>query len=41
MVGTAAGGAEALAEAFARLIWPESGKGRFGEPTTCWNCPNR
>ena len=26
LVGTATGGAEALAEAFARLIWPESGK---------------
>ena len=26
LVGTAASGAEALAEAFARLIWPESGK---------------
>ena len=31
LVGTAAGGAEALAEAFARLIWPDSGKGRFGD----------
>jgi putative ABC transport system ATP-binding protein len=26
VVGTAAGGAEAFAEAFARLIWPESGR---------------
>lgn len=26
VVGTAAGGAEALAEAFSRLIWPESGR---------------
>jgi len=26
VVGTAAGGAEALAEAFARLVWPEGGK---------------
>ena len=31
LVGTAASGAEALAEAFARQIWPESGKVVLGE----------
>jgi putative ABC transport system ATP-binding protein len=31
VVGTAAAGGEALADAFARLIWPESGKVTFGK----------
>ncbi|MBS3650101.1 ABC transporter ATP-binding protein [Pseudaminobacter sp. 19-2017] len=31
VVGTAAGGAEALAEAFARLAWPESGRISIGD----------
>ena len=41
MVGTAASGAEALAEAFARLIWPESGKHHASASTTCSRCRNR